>query len=298
MTGEAIISWILGSIASSGILVILGWLLRDTIAKFLVKSVEHRFDTRLEHVRSEMRDQEQELQQMRAFLISAQRDRDTAIQAKKFEAAETLFRARQILSRFAMVVEYMKVLNIENILKDNSHRVAPFFSDINKITNVDKGIEQLGSIDKTLPRLYLSEKTLKYYDMYESIVTHGIMLMKMFSLEIRDKSSLLKQGGISKEIMTLIPNSKEAFDKYGDGHAFYWADYFYNQTLLELRREVSGVDDAERDKASLLQVGLESRRAQTKIRLDLQSAGVPPTLVKPVESVEASQNAVERTDKE
>lgn len=105
--------WLLGVVTTAGVISVVGYLLRDAIAKFFSKAIEHQFEKRLEAFKGELRDNEKELEQIRSFLVSAQRDHDTALQSKRFEAAEPLMRARQGLAQFSMLVEYMKILNTE-----------------------------------------------------------------------------------------------------------------------------------------------------------------------------------------
>lgn len=170
--------WLLGSLATSGVLAVAGFLFRDTLAKFFSKAIEHRFEKRLEAFKGELRDNEKELEQIRSFLVSARRDHDTALQAKRLEAAEILLQARHGLAQFSMLIEYMKILNTEEILKDaDDPKVAEFIQVLVKPFDVEVKVKQLGTVDKTLPRLYLSEQSLKAYDAYESIILSAAMMM-------------------------------------------------------------------------------------------------------------------------
>ncbi|WP_156317415.1 hypothetical protein [Cypionkella psychrotolerans] len=84
--------------------------------------------------------------------------------------------------------------------------------------------------------------------------------------------------------MSPEPSSKEAFDKWGEGYAYYWATYFHDEILRTLRHEVSGSDDMTRDAESVERLALDSRRAQLNIRSSLEQAGLPSSLIKTDES--------------
>lgn len=194
-----------------------------------------------------------------------------------------------------MLVEYMKILNTEQILKDaNDPKIAEFIETLVKPFDIDEKIKLLGAIDKTIPRLYLSDKSLKAFDAYESIIIHAAMMMKLFSIPLRDKGGLIKAGSLSKTVMELVPGSKDGFDKWGEGFAYHWSTYFHDEILRSLRHEVSGADDMTRDTESIERLALNSRRAQINIRSSLEQAGLPDTLIKPDESAAATSSVVEK----
>lgn len=287
-------TWLLNLALTSGVLGVIAYLLRDTVAKFLSKSVEQRFETQMEKFKAEIRDNEKELNDIRSFLTSARRERDSAIQAKRLEAAETLLRARHSLSQLSMLVEYMKILNGEQILKDaDDPKITEFVETIIKPFDVDEKIKAMGSFDKTGAKLYLSDKALKAFDAYESIIIQATMMMKLYSIPLRDKGNLINAGSLSKTIIELVPGSKEGFDKFGEGCAYYWAKYFHDEILRLLRHEVTGADDLSRDTKSAEQVALEARQAQINVRSTLQQKGLPDTLIKADES--AASSVIEKT---
>lgn len=286
---EDIWPWLLNLVLTSGVLGVIAYLLRDTVAKFLSKAVEQRFEKQMETFKAEIRDNEKELDHIRSFLTSARRERDSALQAKRFEAAETLLRARHSLSQLSMLVEYMKILNGAQILKDGDDpKITEFIEALVKPFEVEEKIKTLGQLDKTIARLYLSEKALQVFDAYESIILQAAMMMKLYSIPLRDKGDLMKAGTLSKTIMELVPGSKEGFDKFGEGYAYYWTKYFHDEILRLLRLEVSGMDDVGRDAESAQRLALESRQAQLNVRSTLQQKGLPDTLIKTDDSAAAS----------
>ncbi|MCX2724968.1 hypothetical protein [Roseibium salinum] len=222
--------------------------MRETIAKFFSKAVEHRFDKKLESFKADIRDNEKELDQIRSFLVAARSARDSATQSKRLEAAEILLRARHVLSQLTMLVEYMTILNTEQILKDgNNTKITEFIEALVQPFDVDGKMKQLGEIDKTMPRLYLSDKSLRIFDAYENIILQAVMMMKLFSTPLPDKGKLLKAGNLSEKVIELVPSSKEGFDEWGEDYAYHWSRYFHDEILRSLRHEVAGTDDQTRD---------------------------------------------------
>ncbi|WP_306257374.1 hypothetical protein [Pararhizobium sp. IMCC21322] len=288
-------NWLLGVVISAGMIGFVAYLLRATIGKFFAKAVEHRFEKKLETFKAGIRDTEKELDQIRSFLVAARRDRDSAVQSKRLEAAETLLRARHAVSQLSMLVEYMKILNTEQILKEGDDpKIAEFMDALAKPFNVDEKIALLGTIDMTIPRLYLSDQSLKNFDAYKSIVLQAAMMMKVFSIPLSDKGDLFTEGELSKMIIELAPISKASFDKWGEGHAYYWSTYFHDEILRALRHEVSGADDRAHDAESVECLALDSRRAQINIRSSLEQTGLSDSLIKPNEGTAESSVAAKK----
>ena len=112
----------------------------------------------------------------------------------------------------------MKILNTEQILKAaDDPKITEFIETLVKPFDVDEKIKLLGTIDKTVSRLYLSDKSLKAFDAYESIILHAAMMMKLYIIPLRDKGNLMRAGSLSKTVMELVPGSKDGFDKWGEG---------------------------------------------------------------------------------
>lgn len=268
--------------------------MRDTIAKFFSKAVEHQFEKKIESFKADIRDNERELDQIRSFLVSARRERDSAIQAKRLEAAETLLRARDALSQFTMLVEYMKILNGEQILKyGDDPKVTGLIEALMQPFDVDEKAKLFGKIDRTAPRLYLSDRSLKLFDVYNSIIGQAITMMKLYSIPLRNKADLINPGILSEKVIELAPTSKDGFEKFGEGYAYHWLKYFHDEILRSLRHEVSGADDLTRDTASIERLALDSRQAQINILSSLEKAGLPDTLIKSEESAAENSTVAE-----
>ncbi|MEY2343975.1 hypothetical protein I3679_006450 [Proteus mirabilis] len=147
---------------------------------FFAKSVEHKFDRKLENFKAESRNNEKELEQIRTFLVSAHRERDSMIQTKNWKQQKYCC-VHVELSQLSMLVEYMKILNTERILDNKGDpKITEFINLLIKPFDLDEKIKQLGCFDKTYPRLYLTDKSLKLYDAYEGIILNAAIMMKLF----------------------------------------------------------------------------------------------------------------------
>lgn len=293
---EAILQWVMNLIATatatSVLMVAISFMLREALTKLFAKSIEYGFEKRLEKFKVELREGEKELEQIRSFLVSARRDRDSASQSKRLEAAEALLRARDALAQLAILPTYLQTLNIEYILKNSQNsKITELFQALISPLDVDQKLKNIALIDRTLPRLYLSERTLIFFGVYEDIIIQSAVTMKVFSLPLQNKEGILKKSDLAQKIVSLVPSAKKDFDNLGDDYAYFWVDYFYAETLRVLRYEVSGLEDDMRDNESIQRLAINSRQALTNIQMSIQSVGLSGDVVKAIDPSLAKGNS-------
>ncbi len=279
--------WILGVAASAGTLGFIAYMMRSTLGRFFTKSVEYQFDKKFEKFKAGIRSNEKELEQIRSFLVLARRERDSTLQFKRFEAAEALMRLRQALYELKMLVEYLSFLNIDEVMKNGDDpKITAFINALIIPINIDGKLKAYSEIDKTLPELYLSECSKKTFEIYKGIILNAVATMKILSIPLRNKPDLIKRDSLVKKIIEAVPSSKGGFEKYGDSYAFYWLDYFYSETLNELRNELLGAANMTSDTEAATRLVVDSFRAQTELRSSLQQYGLSEALLKSDANVE------------
>lgn len=280
---DEFLKWLGGVLTSVTVLGFLAYLMRSTFTKLITKSIEHRFEKKFEQFKADIRDNEKEVEQIRAFMVSARRERDSTLQLKRFEAAETLMRSRQFLSQFAMLTEYLKMLNMDEIVKNKDDpKITQFIKTLTDPFNIEEKFNIYGTFDRTIPDLYLSERAKKLFDIYQFIILKAVMIMKILSLPMVDiNPDLMNKDNLKNMIIDIVPLSKEGFDKYGDSHAYYWTNYFYDEILKELRNELLGISNMAKDTEAATQLAIDSRRAQLNLRASLEESGLSEALIKP-----------------
>ncbi|HEX4500234.1 MAG TPA: hypothetical protein VH187_03555 [Scandinavium sp.] len=279
---EEILKWVGSVLASTAVFGIVVYLMRSTLTKLIGKSIEHRFDKKIESFKAEIRGNEKEFEQIRAFMGSIRKERDSTLQAKRFEAAETLMRQRQFLGQFTMLVEYVKMLNMEEILKNrNDPQIAKFIKALTDPVDIDEKLKIYGTFDRTMTDLYLSERIKKLFETYQYIMLNAVMIMKILSLPNLDiNPDLFKKDSIKNMVIELAPLSKEGFDQFGDSYAFHWTNYFYTEILTELRNELLGITSMSKDTEAATQLALDSRRAQISLHAIFEKSGLSEDLIK------------------
>lgn len=280
---EDILKWLGGVLTSATALGVVVYCMRSALTKFISKSIEHRFDKKIENFKAEIRGTEKEFEQIRAFMGSIRKERDSTLQAKRFEAAETLMRQRQFLGQCTMLVEYVKMLNIEEILKKKQDpKIAQFIKTLTDPFDIDGKLKVYGTFDRTLTDLYLSERVKKVFETYQFIILNAVMIMKILSLPSLDiNPDLFKKDSLRNMVIELAPLSKEGFDQFGDSYAYHWTNYFYTEILKELRNELLGITSISKDAEAATQLALDSRRAQINLHASLEKSGLSEDLIKP-----------------
>lgn len=280
-----ILKWIGGVAASVSITGIIGYLWRDSLGRFMTKSVEHRFDRKLEKYKSEIKESEKELEQMREYLSSARAGRDSLLQMKKFESAENLIKARRCLNGFHLAVTYMQMLKVDALFeKINDPKVQGVIDALIKPLKLEETTIEYKKYDLDTPRLYLSDRTMKFFDAYSGIVMVSVSTLKMLELKNKDASGIVSGKNTVKNIIDLLPNSKEGFEKHGDSFMFQFHDYFRNELLTEIKNELTG-NNMARDTDSAAELALGLRKAKNKVKETIELYDIPKNLINTDEDV-------------
>lgn len=275
------LKWSAGVLTSAGIVGWCGYIFRDAFGKILSKTIEHNFDRKLEGFKSELKEGEKDIEQIRTYLSSARSGRNAALQSKKFEAAERMIQARRFLSSFNVVVQYMQILKLDELLKSkNNPNIQMFIEGITKPLNLEEKSKEYHELDKDTSKLYLNETTIRVFEIYESIILRAIAQLQILALPITNKKGLLIEGDLSKKIIGFIPSSIESFEKYGENYVYYCVDYFHAEILKQLRSELVGDDSLTKDMEGAEKLALDFQETQIKVKTTLKQFGLSEELIK------------------
>ncbi|ENG1991829.1 hypothetical protein [Klebsiella pneumoniae] len=275
-----LLKWLVSIVTSAAFISGVGYLFRDSIGKFLTKSIEHKFDTKLEKFKSEVREGEKELEQIRNYLSNVRTSRDSVLQSKRFESAENLIKTRKYLIGLSMAVQYMQMLNVKEIMKmGDDQRLNDFMEAITRPLKINEKLEEYNGFDKDTMKLYLSESTLKSFEIYESISLFALISLRFLSIPLARKHNILNEGEISKKIIEVIPASKEGFDKFGEIYIYNWHNYFYTDVLNKLRSELIGENNMINDTKSAERLALDFQKTKGSIKELLATYGLSQGLI-------------------
>ena len=121
-------AWI-ASIVPTTLLCLAIWLGRKFIATWLVKSVEHKFDRKLEAVRNDFRQQEdafkadlklkeKEISDLRSGVMTAMISRQMALDKRRLQAVDQLWSATTALAGAKKISSFMAVMKFDAIAEE------------------------------------------------------------------------------------------------------------------------------------------------------------------------------------
>ncbi|EPB5912690.1 hypothetical protein ACRQPR_000893 [Citrobacter amalonaticus] len=274
------LNWLLGVAASIGITGIIGCVWRDSIGRFMTKSVEHRFDKKLESYKSEIRENEKELEHMREYLSSVRSGRDSYLQMRKFKSAENLIKARRFLNEFSMAVIFMKMFKIEALFENiDDPKIQGLIDSLVKPLNLDEKSSEYRKFDLDTPRLYLSDKTMRFFDIYSGIIMISVGMLKMLETKNKEASGIITCNNVVENIIDLLPSAKEDFEKYGDSFIFQLHDYFRRELLNEIKSDLTGASNLDRDTDLAAELALGVRNAEIKLKDAIAQHHIPDDLI-------------------
>ncbi len=269
------------------VIIALGYLFRDWIAKLFTSSIQHKFNAEIESIKAESRDreirlqaeirqQERVLDRNSEFIGSLRRERSSILQSKRIEAIEIVMLRCKVLATQAVTVEMIKMIK-GDYLKDVSENLdkQKAMSMMCQTLGVDAALEKLNSTETTLPNLYLPDRALNLFNAYQGIVMHAMISLKSASLGL--DANLLKENGLRSIIEPVWPASKEGFDKFGNGFGYYWFQSAYDQLIKELRSIASGEQQRTEDVVSAVSVAVESEKATMSAKASMDAASIPTT---------------------
>ncbi|EPL4907679.1 MAG: hypothetical protein E7E12_26015 [Klebsiella sp.] len=272
--------WFVSVVTSTAFLSTVGYFLRDSIGKYFTKSIEHNFETKIEKFKSEMREGEKELEQIRGYISSLRTSRDSVLQTKRFEAAENLIKVRKFLSSLTIAVQYMQMLNVDKIMKmGDDQRINDFMDTVVKPLNLKEKLDEYNSFDKDTMKLYLNDDTINTFEVYEAIMMHTTIALYFLSLPLTRTYNFLKEGEVSKKIIPIIPGSDKLFEKHGESYICYYHAFFYADILKKLRSELIGGSHILSDARSAEKLALDFKEAKTNIQKNLSKYGLSEDLI-------------------
>lgn len=294
------LDYAIGSATGAAIIAFLGFLFRDTVARYFSKSIEHRFDAKLEKVKSthrqreieisaELASKDRELHQITSFLTDSRRERDVALQAKRMLGAEAALNQMFVLSKNVMAVEMMKYIKYDEFC-DWAKKHPAEYNRFLEILKLDDALFELNPNDQMLMILYLPETVYKHFSAFKLITTIAIMKLKAAGFG-RGQPLAFKSDALASTVIELAPTSEEGFQKYGDDYGFYWRQYFYDNTTKLLRETVTGVEQGRLDTIAAADIAVSSEIARSQAAASLAEIGLPSQVLHSEREVQGLESA-------
>lgn len=267
-----------------GVTVVLGFvgiICRKVIFRLILKPIDLHFERKVERFRADLSAKEAELAQIRSSVNELRTGRMSLRYSKKVEYAELLCRECHTWAKLGMLINVLMNLNYDKVMHSETDRseLSEYFQTLSEMLKVESVMSELKAADLSVAQLYLDEDSLKFFGVYKAIMVQAVSIIKMGS--ISGGLKLIKTDHLTKKIIELAPTSVDGFEQHGDGYAFYWAEYFRENTIRSLKQLINGdlQNRKELVEFSELNVGLVSIRED--VRKKMIDSGLPADLMVP-----------------
>ncbi len=253
------------------------WLGRNVISTRLTKSVEHEFNTKLESIRTKMRESEErlktelraketEIAALRSGALTALASRQIALDKRRLEAIDQLWASVTALGPARTIAALMSYISFENAapITERDSKARQAFEMMGKAFDI-KSLDLSGA---SKARPFLSPMAWATFSALQAVVMHAVMRWHILKGGL-GVSDVMDNGAISKLIKAALPHYSDYIDKFGPSAYYNSLEALDEQLLKEIQNMLSGV---EADKASIEQAA-EILRQSDAVRAQVTTSG-------------------------
>lgn len=252
-----IYDWI-PAVSTTSLLAFAAWLMRSVITTRLTKSVQHEFDSKLEVLRTQLRNNEEsfkadlrakdaQIELLRSGAISGLASRQAALDKRRIEAVDQLWSAVTELAPAKGASAWMAVIKFDAAAKEAAKN--PQFRQVFEALGSGLDLKKLGSTGASKVRPFVSDMAWAIFSAYQAILLFAVTQLHILKsgLNVPD---VLDTSAINKLIQAALPHQSAYLEKYGVAGYHYLVDELESRLLKELQNILKG---QESDRASVEQ---------------------------------------------
>ena len=268
------------SVSTTAIFAVVLWLARNLIATRLTKSVQHEFDTKLESLRTKLREKEEllkadlrskeaEIAALRGGAMTAMASRQMALDRRRLEAVDQLWSAVTDLRPARAISSIMAFVKFDTAAEEAARnvKVREMFTMMGSAFDPKK-IDLSGSAKA---RPFVSSMAWALFSAYQAIAMQAVTKMEIIKSGIGAKD-ILEKDAVAKLVKAALPHHEAYIDKFGDAAYHYFLDELETRLLDELQKMLAGV---EADKASVERAA-EILKLSKELSDSAKQSGMPP----------------------
>lgn len=248
----------LPAISTTGLFALVLWLTRQIISTRLARSVQHEFDKKIESIRAQFRESEErfkadlrareaEITALRSGTLSILASRHAALDKRRLEAIEQIWKAFIALAPARFIVVSMGMVKLESAAQqaEKDPKVRRYFELMD--TGFDLKSPEFNEAARARP--FVSPMVWAIYSAIQAITMHSVICLHILKGGL-GTLDLVDRKGVEKLVIAVLPH----FDKYleTNGPSVYGnvLEELDRRLLEEIQNMLSG---SESDSASLLQ---------------------------------------------
>lgn len=242
-----IIAAVVNAFSAAALIGFAGYLLRGVITRWFGEKINERTQKRLSEFEAKLTAEQAKVHDLRQFIISGKLKRHEALIARQIEAADALWNALISDKRHSLLIEMMKVFDIDKINElvnsggrsetiafvSSSSGLDKFLADAKEQTNQN---EREISKAAELSRPFVSPLAWAYYSAFSSISMHAVVTMLAWKNGM--DTTLLQNEKLVETVSRALPHQKKLIEEHGVGATYFLVGELEEKLLLELRRFV------------------------------------------------------------
>ena len=240
----AMADWV-PALTTSSLLAVALWLGKSLISTRLKRSIEFEFNAKLENLRNELKNREQELKALRDHLLLGAASSRQLIDKRRLDAVDALWGCVIDQGSSKMIAAGMAAINIEEaskiVQKNESSR------QVFEVLGTGFDPKKINQIPAYKAKPYVSAMTWALYRAHASIISHAVLHWQALKLGM-DSTTLVKDDAVRALIEKAAPEYKDYLAQYGSSAFFYLLEPLEDKLIIEIQRMLEG---KEEDQASI-----------------------------------------------
>lgn len=285
--------------AFTGALVVALYLGRDLLRTYLTGGIEHRFNTRLEEMRSQLRDSEErlkadlrakeaELATLRGGVMTAMSSRQVAVDKRRLEAVDQLWSAVISIGQTKPIATMLGVVKFDAAAKaaERDQRLRDVFESMSMGFDVKK-LDLSGAVKA---RPFLSATVWATYSALAAISSHSVMKWQILKSGLKDgKDLLVDDKTVAQVIKAALPQYSNLIDTAGSAGYYLILEELEKKLVDDIQGMLAGV---EVDKAALERAADIVKLSSELTKRDAQAASEVAPLATPATAQTATKENI------
>jgi hypothetical protein len=230
-------NWI-PAISTTSLLALAMWLFRSLISTRLTKSVENEFNTKIENLRSDLRQKETSIEALRSGAMSGLLGRQVSLYERQLAAIDQVWEAVSVLEKAKHISKLIAITKYEESAEEAAKN--PQFRQIFEIMGGGFDVKSIKLDSASKARPFLTPLAWAYYNAYQSIITLNILKFEFLKIGIETPSKFIDSESVTKLVKIVLPHQSDYIDKHGSSVTHYLLDEIENLLLLELQNIQKG----------------------------------------------------------
>ncbi len=229
-----------GSAALVGMVI---WLFKELIKTRLVASVEHEFSIKLEKLKSEIREKQEQIDTVRRVAASGLINNRQAIDQRKIIAIDAIIESMLDSKKLLWASAVMSRLKVEEVVKSLDHESMRKF-----IAGVSDNLESLVKLDPSIAvkaataEPYLTVGAWALYKAYVGILYYDALRLLTLKHGF-DPVKFTTDEELRKTVVKALPWSEKYVEQHGSSGYHFLLEGIESALMDELRAIVDGRKD-------------------------------------------------------